>query len=44
VLHSHGYAVLKLRGNNVDLYNPWGNALTLSVAEIKLYFQAMFYP
>lgn len=44
VLDSHGYAVLKLRGNDVDLYNPWGKALTLSVVEIKLYFQAMFYP
>ena len=44
VLDSHGYAVLKVNGNNVELYNPWGSKVAVSVAEIKLFFQAMFYP
>jgi len=44
VLNSHAYAVLKLAGREMILYNPWGNKIQLSVAEIKLFFQAMFYP
>jgi len=44
VVHDHGYAVLGMTGNTVNLYNPWGNAVSLPIGDIRKYFQSMFYP
>ena len=44
VLHHHGYAVLGIKGNTVNLYNPWGEPVSLPLADIPKFFQAMFYP
>jgi hypothetical protein len=39
----HGYAVLGLRGSNIELYDPYHKKLELTLAEFRSYFQAMFY-
>jgi len=44
VVSDHGYAVLGIKGNSINLYNPWGNAVTLPLSDIPKYFQSMFYP
>jgi Calpain family cysteine protease len=38
----HGYAILGLRGSNIELYDPHRKKLELSLAEFRSYFQAMF--
>ncbi len=44
VVSHHGYAVLGMKGNMVNLYNPWGKPVSLPLTDIPKYFQAMFYP
>jgi hypothetical protein len=39
----HGYAVLGLRGANIELYDPYHKKLELTLGEFRSYFQAMFY-
>jgi hypothetical protein len=44
VRHHHGYAVLGIQGNTMKLYDPWGEPVSLPLADIPKFFQAMFYP
>ena len=39
----HGYAVLGVRGSNIELYDPHRKKLELSLAEFRSFFQALFF-
>jgi hypothetical protein len=35
----HGYAVLGLQGSKIELYNPWGWKVSVSMKELRKYFE-----
>ena len=43
VFADHGYAMLKLSGGKVELYNPYGTGLALTPADIRKYFEIIFH-
>ena len=42
VLFHHGFAVLGLKGSDIELYDPHGKRLTVSLATFRKNFQAIF--
>jgi hypothetical protein len=43
VVHHHGFAILGIQGSTIELYNPHGNRVKLSVADFRSSFQAVFF-
>jgi len=43
VTDHHGFAVLGLKGSNIELYNPHGKTETLSLTDFRANFQAVLY-
>jgi len=43
VTNHHGLAILGMQGSNVELYDPHGKKLTLSLDDFRKSFQAIFW-
>ncbi len=43
VLNHHGFAILGIGGSNIELYDPHGRTLNISLKDFRLQFQAVFY-
>ena len=44
IIHHHGYAVLGMQGNTLNLYNPWGETVSIPITDVPKFFKAMYYP